>query len=82
MAFLSVVLAALGAFAFGAVWYMSLSKAWIKAAGIKVGADGKPLGGSNAAPFLIGFCAMVLVAGMMRHLLASAGVETVMGGII
>lgn len=82
MAFLSVILAALGAFAFGAVWYMSVSKAWIKAAGVKVGADGKPQGGSSAMPFIIGFSAMVLVAGMMRHLLAASGVETVLGGII
>lgn len=82
MAFLSVILAAIGAFAFGAVWYMPMSKAWIKAARIDVGVDGRPHNGSNAAPFVIGFCAMVLVAGMMRHLLASAGVETVMGGLI
>lgn len=88
MEFLNVIVAALAAFAFGAVWYMSMSKAWIAAAEIPVDANGRPTrregqsGGNSPMPFVIGLIAMVLVAGMMRHLLASAGVTSIGGGAI
>ncbi len=41
MEYLRVILAAVGAFAFGEVWYTTLSKPWIAAAGITVGAAGR-----------------------------------------
>jgi Protein of unknown function (DUF1761) len=87
MQFLNVIAAALAAFAFGAVWYMSMSKAWIAAAEIAVDANGRPVpreggGAGGAMPFIIGLVAMVLVAGMMRHLLGASGVTTVGGGAI
>jgi hypothetical protein len=34
MEFLSVIAAAVGAFAFGAVWYMAMSKPWMAASGV------------------------------------------------
>jgi hypothetical protein len=82
MEFLNVIAAALAAFAFGAVWYMSMSKPWIAAAEIVVDADGKPQGNNSAMPFVIGLLAMVLVAGMMRHMLATTGVTTIGGGAV
>ncbi len=82
MEYLNVLAAALGAFAFGAVWYMSMSKAWIAAAEITVDADGKPMGNASPMPFVIGLAAMVLVAGMMRHIFASSGIVTIGAGII
>lgn len=82
MEFLNVIAAALAAFAFGAVWYMSMSKPWIAAAEVPLDANGKPQGNGSAMPFVIGLVAMVIVAGMMRHLLASSGVTTIGGGAI
>lgn len=82
MEFVRVIAAAIGAFAFGAVWYMSMSTSWIAAAGIPVDANGKPQGNGSMMPFVVGFLAMVLVAGMMRHLLGASGVATVTGGAI
>lgn len=79
---LNVVAAAVGAFAFGAVWYMSMSRAWIAAAEIEVGPDGKPAGGANAAPFVIGIIAMIVVAGMMRHIFTMAAIDTMGKGIV
>jgi hypothetical protein len=76
--FLNVIAAALAAFAFGAVWYIALSRPWRAAAGVTE--DQQKAGGPM--PFVIGLLAMVLVAGMMRHLLGSAGVATVGGGAI
>jgi hypothetical protein len=87
MEFLNVIAAALAAFAFGAVWYMSISKAWITAADLRVGENGGPVrpdgtGGGGATPFIIGLIAMVLVAGMMRHIFATSGVTTIGAGAL
>lgn len=81
MEFLNVIAAALAAFAFGAVWYMSMSKAWIAAAEIPVDADGKPQGNGSAMPFVIGLVGMVLAAGMMRHIFGMAAIDTIGKGV-
>ena len=84
MEFLNVIVAALAAFAFGAVWYMSMSKAWIAAAEIPVDSNGRPQGNGSPMPFVVGLVAMVIVAGMMRHVFVMSGLtsigEGVMGG--
>lgn len=82
MEVLNVIVAALAAFAFGAVWYMSMSKAWIAAAELPVDASGKPQGSGGAMPFVVGLVAMLVVAGMMRHILAMSGLTTIGGGIM
>jgi hypothetical protein len=88
MEFVNVIVAALAAFAFGAVWYMSMSKPWIAAAELQVDAQGRPTkgqgheGSSSPMPFVVGLVAMVLVAGMMRHMLATSGVTGLGGGAI
>lgn len=86
---LNVLAAAAAAFAFGAVWYTSMSKAWIAAAEIPVDANGRPTRrdssghqGSSPMPFVIGIIAMILVAGMMRHVLSAAGVTSIGGGLV
>ena len=78
MEILNVVAAALAAFAFGAVWYMSMSKPWLAASGVTE--EQQKSGGPM--PFVIGLIAMMLVAGMMRHLLAASGVTSIGGGAI
>ena len=82
MEIINVLAAALGAFAFGAVWYMSMSKQWIAAAEIAVDANGRPQGNGSMMPFVVGLLAMVVVAGMMRHIFASSGIVTVGGGLV
>ena len=82
MEFLKVIAAALGAFAFGAVWYTAMSKPWIKAAGIPVDSAGKPQGNGSAMPFVVGLVAMILVAGMMRHVFAESGIITLGAGAV
>lgn len=80
MEFLSVIAAAIGTFAFGAVWYIALSKPWIAASGIATGPDGRPQSGGSA--MVVGFGVLLIVAGMMRHLLATSGIATVGGGAV
>jgi hypothetical protein len=74
MEIISVLVAAFAGFAFGAVWYMTLSKPWIKAAGVECDENGKPVN-SSKLPFLISAVCMLLVAGMMRHMFAMAGIN-------
>jgi hypothetical protein len=82
MEILNVIVAALAAFAFGAVWYMSMSKAWIAAAEVPVDANGKPQGNGSVMPFVVGLVAMVIVAGMMRHVFVMSGLTTIIGGVM
>jgi Protein of unknown function (DUF1761) len=79
---LNVLVAAIAAFAFGAVWYMSMSKPWMEAAGIAVGADGRPVNSADKTPFIIGLIGMVLCAGMMRHIFIMAAIDTVGKGLL
>ncbi|TDT73790.1 uncharacterized protein DUF1761 [Litoreibacter halocynthiae] len=81
MGFLSIIVAAFAGFAFGAVWYMTLAKPWMAAAGIKTGPDGKPENDSMT-PYLMAAVAMVIVAGMMRHTFAASGIDTALSGLV
>jgi hypothetical protein len=81
MTILSVLIAAMGGFAIGAVWYMTLAKQWVAASGVEVDESGKPANGSKT-PFIISGICMILVAGMMRHMFAMAGIEGFGKGLI
>ena len=81
MGLLSVIVAAVAAFAFGAVYYMVLSKPWMEAAGITVGDDGKPANSSSPTPYIVSLICIILVAGMMRHTFALSGIDTAGKGI-
>lgn len=82
MGFLSVIVAAIAGFAFGAVWYMTLSKPWLAASGIKCDENGKPMGDGSPLPFVLSFIAMILVSGMMRHTFALSGIDTFSKGLV
>jgi hypothetical protein len=69
---LAVVISAVLAWLFGAIWYMSLSKPWLKAARI----DPSKMSGSKA-PFIVSFILEVLIAIIMSLLIgALTGGET------
>jgi hypothetical protein len=82
MQFVAVIVAALASFAFGALWYGMLSRPWMAASGVRVGPDGRPQNGSNPTPYLVALVAMILVAGMLRHILATSGITTAGAGLI
>jgi hypothetical protein len=81
MGLISVIVAAAAGWIFGVVWYMTLAKPWVAASGIAVDADGKPVN-QSATPFILSAIAMVIVAGMMRHTFASAGIDTMFKGLM
>jgi hypothetical protein len=70
MGFVAVIVAALAGFGVGAAWYMTLSKPWMEAAGITVGADGRPANGSSPLPFVVASN----VEGSGKSLLSGLGV--------
>ena len=79
MQLVAVLLAAAAGFGAGAVWYMINGKRWMAAVGRSeddMKADKSPL------PFVIGFLASLLTAGMMRHIFAGAEVEGIGGGLV
>ncbi|WP_146590343.1 DUF1761 domain-containing protein [Puniceibacterium confluentis] len=82
MGIISVLIAALACFATGAAWYMTLGKPWMQAAGIESDENGRPKGSGSPVPFVISFVAAVLMAGMMRHVFASAGIDTAGKGLV
>jgi hypothetical protein len=82
MEYLSVILAAIAGFAYGAVHYMTLAKPWMKAAGIPMDENGKPLVKGSALPFILSGIAMLVVAGFMRHIFASSGIASPGAGLI
>ena len=81
MQLISVLAAAAAGYVFGAIWYMTLSKPWMAAAGIEADETGRPKG-SSALPFVLSAIAMILVSGMMRHIFAMAGIEGVDKGLV
>lgn len=82
MAYLAVVVAALGSFVFGALWYGLLAKPWMAASGVRLGPNGQPANGSSPLPYLISLIAMILVAGMMRHVFVMSAIETLGAGLV
>ena len=81
MELISVIAAAAAAWVFGAIWYMSLGKPWMEAAQIACDDDGKPLN-QSALPFVLSAIAMVIVAGMMRHIFGMAAIDTLAKGAV
>ncbi len=82
MEIVNTLAAAAGSWLFGAVWYMVLAKPWMAAAGLKIGADGRPEGGSSPMPFILSAICMILVAGLMRHVLSMSNLTTVTQGLM
>jgi len=80
--YLAVIIAALAGFGVGAVWYMVLGGAWMRALD-KTEADIK--GGAGAAqslPFAIALIADLVMAIMLAGLMGHLGDVTVKGGAI
>jgi len=78
MGILAVIAAAIGAYAFGAIWYMVMAKPWMAAAGLTEETHRK----SDPVPYIVSFLCCILVAGMMRHIFFTSNVTSVSGGLL
>ena len=78
--YLAILLAALAAFGWGAIYYMTLSKQWLAA----VDLSKEQMQSRSAAPFVISFIALIVMswvlAGTVGHL--GPGQVTIKNGII
>lgn len=79
---LTVLIAALGGFLIGAVWYGVLAKDWVALSGVPTGEDGKPQNAKSPIPYVTSFICLILVAGMMRHMFAMAGITGAGKGLL
>ncbi|MFV1462492.1 DUF1761 domain-containing protein [Phaeobacter sp. JH20_36] len=82
MEILNVIAAAIAGFVLGAVWYGVLAEPWMQAAKVPRDENGKPTGGQTPAVFVATFVLQLIVAGMMRHVFALSGIDTVGGGLV
>lgn len=73
MGLLSVFVAALAAWVFGAIWYGVIGKQWMAASGLTE----ETIDRKNPAPYIVSFVCALLVAGMFRHVLATSSLEGV-----
>ncbi|MDH5797461.1 MAG: DUF1761 domain-containing protein [Paracoccaceae bacterium] len=82
MGYITVLVAAAAAFLLGAVWYMLLRDAWLKASGVETDENGRPAGGNTPMPYIVAAICLILVSGMMRHIFAQAGIDTPSKGLL
>ena len=82
MGFLSVVVAGIAGFVFGAIWYTALGKPWMAASGVALDETGQPANRTSPVPYVTGLVAAILVAGMMRHVFALSGIDTFGEGLV
>jgi hypothetical protein len=73
ISYLAILVAAIASYAFGAVWYMALSKPWLAALG-KTAEDLRgPEGKGSATPFVIAFIAQLVMAWVLAGLIGHLG---------
>jgi len=81
--FLAILIAAVAGFAFGAAYYMTLSRPWLAAIG-KTKEELAAAGKGSPVPFIVSILALAIMAwtlaGIMGHL--GAGQVTVKNGVI
>ncbi len=78
MDYVNVLAAAVAAWIWGVVWYALAAKPWAEAAGI---ADREP-GVERKIGMIVSLVALLLVAGMMRHMFNEAGIGAVGKGAL
>ncbi|WP_300056734.1 DUF1761 domain-containing protein [uncultured Roseobacter sp.] len=82
MEYVSVLVAGVAGFLFGAVWYTVLAQKWMEASGVPLDETGQPANRSDPIPYITSLLGAVLVAGMMRHTFELSGIDTVGKGLV
>ncbi|WP_300011537.1 DUF1761 domain-containing protein [uncultured Roseobacter sp.] len=82
MEYLSVLIAGVAGFMFGAVWYTVLADRWMAVSGVALDESGKPANRSDPIPYITSLLGAILVAGMMRHVFELSAIDTVGKGLV
>ncbi|UWQ22555.1 DUF1761 domain-containing protein [Jannaschia sp. W003] len=81
MPILSIFLAAVAAFGFGALWYSALAGRWMAVSGVPV-VDGVPANRRDPLPYATSLLGNVAVALMLHLAFAAAGVSGPLSGLL
>jgi hypothetical protein len=82
MGILAILVGAGASFVFGAIWYGVFSDAWKQTSKVPLDDDGNPKNMRSPVPYITCAVALILVAGMMRHSFATAGIDTFGKGVL
>ncbi len=74
----SILVAAIAAYAFGSIWYMALSRPWMRLAGL----SGQEINRKRPTPYIIAFACTLVVAFMMQFLFAQLVILSPVDGLI
>ncbi len=80
--YIAVVIATLAGFGLGAVWYMVLGQAWMRALGTTEAELKKEDGAGKVLPFIIALVALFVMAWMLAGLMGHLGQVSVRGGVL
>jgi hypothetical protein len=80
--YVAVIIATLAGFGLGAVWYMILGRAWMRALGKTEDEISRDQGAAKALPFIIALVALFVMALMLAGLMGHLGNVSVRGGVI
>jgi Protein of unknown function (DUF1761) len=80
--YLAVVIAALAGFGLGAIWYMALSRPWMRAIGKTEDELSKGTGAEKMMPFIVAIVALFVMAWMLAGLMGHLSQVSVRGGVI
>jgi len=73
MEYFNVIAAGVATWVFGAVWYMAIAKGWTVASGLTP----ETVNTKNPVPHIVSLISAIIVAGMLRHVFAQAGIDTI-----
>lgn len=79
---IAVLMSALAGYAIGAIWYMTLAKSWMAAAGLSEEQIKGPNGKPTPLPFIIAALANIVMAIMLFGILVHVGDPTPWRGLL
>ena len=78
MEYLYVVAAGVATWIFGAIWYMAIAKGWMEASGLTE----EDTRNTGPMPYIVSLIGAIVVAGMLRHIMAQAGIDTLVKALM
>ena len=73
-----MVAAGVATWIFGAIWYMAIAKGWMEASGLTE----EDTRNTGPMPYIVSLIGAIVVAGMLRHIMAQAGIDTLVKALM
>lgn len=78
MELISIIVAAVAVWVWGAIWYSLIGKSWMKASGLTE----ESINRRNPVPFIVSFACVLAVSGVMNHILYRMNATVEDGAVI